>query len=141
MRLVIYCMIFLALFICKVYAIGPYDGIWIAKLNEQPVRYFTIHEHNDNSVVVILLDMKEKWEAYFGVRSGNMLLVNVLNLFDDYMSITIQINFTSTNSFQAELIVNRFMNVTSFQELDLRQRKYGDSSIHNGLKRSKGDIS
>lgn len=104
MRLVIYCMIFLALLICKVYAAGPYDGIWIAKLNERPVRYVTLYEHNDNSVVVILLDMEEEWEAYFGVRNENSLLVKALNLFDDYMSVTIQINFTSTNSFQAELI-------------------------------------
>ena len=104
MRPVIYCMIFLVLFICKAYAAGPYDGIWIAKWNGQPVSYATLHEHDDNSVVIVLLDMEEEWKAYFGNRNGNRLLINLLNIFEDYMSVTIQINFTSTNSFQAELI-------------------------------------
>lgn len=61
----------LFIFAGKLYAAGPYDGIWSMSYLGASVGYVSTHENNGMLLAVFLPGNNSQWEAYAGARSGD----------------------------------------------------------------------
>ncbi len=97
--------VFLYAFSIGAFAAGPYDGIWAIQWNGQTVMFTTLHEHEDQRLVIATLDGRgSAWDAFLGKRKDNAIDAKKIKVnAGDTTNIQISITFNSPTTLEAEI--------------------------------------
>ncbi len=90
-----------AMFCGSAFSSGPYDGIYEATINDQPVGFASVHENN-GQLIVAILQGNHYWGGMIGQRQDN--LANLVSIQGYYgVHLEFNVNFPDQGHFAATL--------------------------------------